>query len=60
MCTPGLDDIKDCKFSVMLHGSMFKMMSTILYEKFCASEKKTVRDLCLPKAGVSMMVVYKN
>jgi hypothetical protein len=60
LCTPGLVDIKDCKFSVMLHGSWFKMTSTILYAKFCASEKKTMRYFCLPKVGVNMMVVYKN
>jgi hypothetical protein len=51
---------KIVNFSVMFLGLLLKITSTIPYAKFCASEKKTVRDLCLPKLGVSMIVVHRN
>jgi len=39
-----LDDMKECWFSVILHRLLFKMISTLLYAHFCASQ---MRSCCL-------------
>jgi len=41
--TPGLSNIKEYKFSFVLHWFFFKTTSTALYTQFCASEKIITR-----------------
>jgi len=40
-----LDDMIECQFSVILHWLLFKMISTLLYAQFCASQWEVVACL---------------